>query len=123
MNKIISIQDLIKNKEKIQARKNKYYDLEIPDFGIVTIKQPTMDLIIEAQNMESNSDQYIIYESFVSPNLKDKELQKEFECTEPTEIVNKIFKIGEIAYIGKAIMECAGFNKDVKYKLHEELKN
>lgn len=123
MNKIISIQDLIKNKEKIQARKNKYYDLEIPDFGIVTIKQPTMDLIIEAQNMESNSDQYIIYESFVSPNLKDKELQKEFECTEPTEIVNKIFKIGEIAYIGKAIMECAGFNKDVKYKIHEELKN
>ncbi len=123
MGKIVSIQDLIKNKEKIQARKNKLYDLEIPDFGTVTIKQPTISLIMEAQNMESNSDQYIIYETFVSPNLKDKELQKEFECTEPTDIVNKIFKIGEIAYIGRAIMECAGFNKDVKYKLHEELKN
>ena len=123
MGKIVSIQDLIKNKEKIQARKNKLYDLEIPDFGTVTIKQPTTSLIMEAQNMESNSDQYIIYETFVSPNLKDKELQKEFECTEPTDIVNKIFKIGEIAYIGRAIMECAGFNKDVKYKLHEELKN
>lgn len=123
MEKIVSIQDLIKNKEKIQARKNKLYDLEIPDFGTVTIKQPTISLIMEAQNMESNSDQYIIYETFVSPNLKDKELQKEFECTEPTDIVNKIFKIGEIAYIGRAIMECAGFNKDVKYKLHEELKN
>ena len=58
-----------------------------------------MDLIMEAQNMESNSDQYIIYETFVSPNLKDKELQKEFECTEPTDIVNKIFKIGEIAIL------------------------
>ena len=114
MGKIVSIQDLIKNKEKIQARKNKLYDLEIPDFGTVTIKQPTISLIMEAQNMESNSDQYIIYETFVSPNLKDKELQKEFECTEPTDIVNKIFKIGEIAYIGRAIMECAGFNKDVK---------
>lgn len=123
MGKIVSIQDLIKNKEKIQARKNKLYDLEIPDFGTVTIKQPTISLIMEAQNMESNSDQYIIYETFVSPNLKDKELQKEFECTEPTDIVNKIFKIGEIAYIGRAIMECAGFNKDVKYKMHEELKN
>lgn len=123
MEKIVSIQDLIKNKEKIQARKNKLYDLEIPDFGTVTIKQPTISLIMEAQNMESNSDQYIIYETFVSPNLKDKELQKEFECTEPTDIVNKIFKIGEIAYIGRAIMECAGFNKEVKYKLHEELKN
>ena len=123
MGKIVSIQDLIKNKEKIQARKNKLYDLEIPDFGTVTIKQPTISLIMEAQNMESNSDQYIIYETFGSPNLKDKELQKEFECTEPTDIVNKIFKIGEIAYIGRAIMECAGFNKDVKYKLHEELKN
>lgn len=123
MGKIVSIQDLIKNKEKIQARKNKLYDLEIPDFGTVTIKQPTISLIMEAQNMESNSDQYIIYETFVSPNLKDKELQKEFECTEPTDIVNKIFKIGEIAYIGRAIMKCAGFNKDVKYKLHEELKN
>ena len=123
MEKIVSIQDLIKNKEKIQARKNKLYDLEIPDFGTVTIKQPTISLIMEAQNMENNSDQYIIYETFVSPNLKDKELQKEFECTEPTDIVNKIFKIGEIAYIGRAIMECAGFNKDVKYKLHEELKN
>ena len=123
MGKIINVQDLIKNKEKIQTRKNKLYDLEIPDFGTVTIKQPTMDLIMEAQNMESNSDQYIIYETFVSPNLKDKELQKEFECTEPTDIVNKIFKIGEIAYIGRAIMECAGFNRYVKYKLHEELKN
>ena len=123
MGKIVSIQDLIKKKKKIQARKNKLYDLEIPDFGTVTIKQPTISLIMEAQNMESNSDQYIIYETFVSPNLKDKELQKEFECTEPTDIVNKIFKIGEIAYIGRAIMECAGFNKDVKYKLHEELKN
>ena len=123
MEKVVSVQDLIKNKEKIQARKNKLYDLEIPDFGTVTIKQPTIGLITEAQNMESNSDQYIIYETFVSPNLKDKELQKEFECTETTDIVNKIFKIGEIAYIGRAIMECAGFNKDVKYKLHEELKN
>lgn len=123
MGKVVSIQDLIKNKEKIQARKNKLYDLEIPDFGTVTIKQPTISLIMEAHNMEGNSDQYIIYETFVSPNLKDKELQKEFECTEPTDIVNKIFKIGEIVYIGRAIMECAGFNKDVKYKLHEELKN
>ena len=123
MGKIINVQDLIKNKEKIQTRKIKLYDLEIPDFDTVTIKQQTMDLIMEAQNMESNSDQYIIYETFVSPNLKDKELQKEFECTEPTDIVNKIFKIGEIAYIGRAIMECAGFNRDVKYKLHEELKN
>lgn len=123
MGKIVSVQDLIKNKEKIQSRKDKLYDLEIPDFGTVTIKQPTTSLIMEAQNMESNSDQYIIYETFVSPNLKDKELQKEFECTEPTDIVNKIFKVGEIAYIGRAIMECAGFNRDVKYKLHEELKN
>ena len=51
MGKIINVQDLIKNKEKIQTRKNKLYDLEIPDFGTVTIKQPTMDLIIEASNL------------------------------------------------------------------------
>ena len=123
MEKIVNIQDLIKNKEKIQARKNKFYDLEIPNFGTVTIKQPTASLITETLNMENNADQYIIYESFVEPNLKDKTLQEEFECTEPTDIVNKIFKVGEIAYIGRAIMECAGFNKDVKYKVHEELKN
>lgn len=123
MGKIVSIQDLIKNKEKIQARKNKLYDLEIPDFGTVTIKQPTISLIMEAQNMESNSDQYIIYETFVSPNLKDKELQKEFECTEPTDIVNKIFKIGEIAFLSKAIMSSAGYGNELKFKVHDELKN
>jgi len=40
--KIVSIQDLIKNKEAIQERKNKLYDIEIPNFGVVTVKQPTM---------------------------------------------------------------------------------
>lgn len=123
MKKIISVQDLIKNKETIQSRKNKLYDIEIPDFGIVTIKQPTTALIAEATAMDEGSDQYLIYESFVEPNLKDATLLKEFECSEPTDIVNKIFKSGEIAFISKAIMSCAGYGKDLKFKLHDELKN
>uniref|UniRef100_UPI003FF07624 hypothetical protein n=1 Tax=Megamonas funiformis TaxID=437897 RepID=UPI003FF07624 len=60
MKKIISVQDLIKNKETIQSRKNKLYDIEIPDFGIVTIKQPTTALIAEATAMDEGSDQYLI---------------------------------------------------------------
>lgn len=121
--KIVSIQDLIKNKEAIQERKNKLYDIEIPNFGIVTIKQPTMGLIAEATSMDENSDQYLIYESFVEPNLKDSTLLKEYACTEPTDIVNKIFKAGEIAFLSKAIMSSAGYGNELKFKVHDELKN
>ena len=121
--KIVSIQDLIQNKESIQERKNKLYDIEIPNFGVVTVKQPTMGLIAEATSMDKDSDQYLIYESFVEPNLKDSTLLKEYACTEPTDIVNKIFKSGEVAFISKAIMSCAGYGKDLKFKLHDELKN
>ena len=65
--KIVSIQDLIKNKESIQERKNKLYDIEIPNFGVVTVKQLTMGLVAEATKMDDGGDQYLIYESFVEP--------------------------------------------------------
>lgn len=66
--KIVSIQDLIKNKEAIQERKNKLYDIEIPNFGVVTVKQPTMGLVAEATKMDDGGDQYLIYEVLLNQN-------------------------------------------------------
>lgn len=43
------------------------------------------------------------------PNLKDKELQDAFGCTSPMDIVEVIFKAGEIPQIAIECMKLAGY--------------
>ena len=66
-------------------------------------------------------DKYLVYNSIVSPNLKDTALQEAFECVAPDEIIDKIFKIGEISTIAKIAIDLAGFNN--KTKILDEIKN
>ena len=48
------------------------------------------------------------------PCLKSKELQQEFGCVDPMEIVEKIFETGEIPQIALECLKLAGYVDGVK---------
>lgn len=120
----ISIQDLIDKKEQIQAQKQETYDLET-SIGTITVKKPTRSFVLEASKLEESgeSDKYMILNLVTTPNLKDTTLQQAYGCTEPTDIVDSLFEPGEVIAVSKKIMECAGYGKDIKSAVHEEVKN
>ena len=81
------------------------------------------ELIEQKEKIEGNKKVLDDIEtSVVEPNLKDKDLQKAYNCIEPTDIVGKLFKAGEIGNIATAIMKCAGY-ESLEAKVHEEIKN
>lgn len=116
----ISVKELIEQKEKIEGNKKALYDLET-SIGVITVKQPTASFVADVINLD-DSDKLVVFDNIVEPDLKNKELQNAYNCIEPTDIVEKLFKAGEVNNIAMAIMRCAGY-RSVEAKLHEELKN
>lgn len=119
----VSVADLIKRKEAREASKKARYDIKT-SMGVFTIRKPSRAIFIESRDMENgDGDRYVILNSVVEPNLKDAKLQEVYECTEPTDIIDKLFDPGEVVSIAKAIMEVCGYGKDIPKKVHEDLKN
>lgn len=119
--KKLTVTDLMKNKERYQVKENVTEEVFIDRLDAsATIRKPERSLCIEAMqmahdpNLVSKSDAFIVYNVIVEPNLKDKELQKEFGCVEPTDIVEKIFEPGEITRIAQFALELAGYTKALK---------
>ena len=118
----VSIEELINEKEAIEARKKRRYDIET-SAGTFTMKVPSKSFVAEAMGLSEGSDEYLIYHCTVAPDLSDKKLQDAYGCVEPTDIVGKLLDPGEITAVAKKIMQCAGYGKDVRAELHEEVKN
>ena len=120
----VSIADLIAKKEDIQAKKKNLYTLET-SIGDIVFRVPSIDIISDSWAMTRTveGNQLLILECAVSPNLKDRELQQEFGCSEPIDIVSALFQSGEITRIAACLLNLAGFNENIKYKLHREVKN
>lgn len=112
----ITLEDLIKRKEQIEANKKKRTALYIESLnGIITIEKPSLDVLAKAQGMEPiEGDKYLVYSCIVDPNLKDKQLQSMYGCIEPYDIVEKVFDELEIPKIAKACMDFAGFKNRVE---------
>ncbi|MEH6940776.1 phage tail assembly chaperone [Bacillus sp. JJ722] len=118
--KKITLTDVIKNKEKYQVRDDVTQDLIIDRLdGIITIQKPERSLCLETiqmahdPNQADKSNVFVVYNSIVEPNLKDKDLQKEFGCVEPQDIVEKIFEPGEVDEIAKACFALAGYGNSI----------
>lgn len=118
----VSIDELIQKKEELANRKKRQFDLQT-SAGAMTVKLPTRALIAEATDLETGSDDYILMNTIVAPDLSDKNLQKAYGCVEPTDIIGKIFDAGEIVQMVRKIMELAGWRQDIQADLHEEVKN
>jgi len=61
-----------------------------------------------------NGDVYLVYQCVKDPCLKSKELQKEYGCVEPMEIVELIFAPGEIPQISVECLRLSGYIDGVK---------
>ena len=119
--KKLTITDLLKQKEKYQVKSDTTEELFIERFqSSITIKKPERSLIMESISMTEDKDQaekaddFLVYNIVVEPNLKDAELQKEFGCAEPTDIVGKLFDAGEVTNIAKFAMDMLGYGASVK---------
>ncbi|WP_251455280.1 phage tail assembly chaperone [Veillonella intestinalis] len=118
----INIKELIAKKEELEAKKSIKYDL-VTSIGTITVAKPSESLVAEALDLSDGSDEYLIINSVVEPNLKDKELLEAFNCASPFDIVGKLFDGGEIVAISKAIMKTAGYGTQIEAKVHETVKN
>ena len=116
MNKRLSVKDLIARKEEIKNKKDETKELYIESLDAnIIIRKPDKALCLDAMDMGVKSgDEFLVYNSVVEPRLKDKELQSAYDCVTPSEIVDKIFEIGEISLIAKECISLAGFTDSVK---------
>ena len=109
----LTLAELMRRKEQMLAsKKNKRtQDLYVKSLdATITIEEPDGALCRDANDMEAGEgDKYMCYECIVEPNLKDKELQESFGCKEPMDIVEMIFKAGEIPQIAIECMKLAGY--------------
>lgn len=118
--KKLTLIDLIKEKEKYQVKTGTKKELYLDQLdATITILQPDRSMVLDA--IESESDDYMVYNIVIEPNLKDAELQKAYGCVEPMDIVSKIFDPGTISGIAKAGLKLAGYESNVKAV--EDLKN
>lgn len=127
--KKLTIQDLIRNKDKNKAKKAGETTIKIERLGAtVTFENPDrmlcLDAIEMARNPETadNADKFLVYSVMKEPNLKDPELQKAYECVEPIDIVDEIFEIGEITEIAVLALEKGGVKRGT-ISVVEDLKN
>src|SRR5690625_5121540 len=133
MSKQVTIETLLKQKEKLQNKDEKKLALYIESLeGEIVIAQPDRALCLETITMTQNdatvaqADVHMVYNIVISPNLKDAELQKQFGCVEPTDIVDLIFEPGEVSMIAGYGLELAGYSSDINSvvrKVDRELKN
>jgi hypothetical protein len=127
MSKPLTITDLLKQKEQLKKKQKKTATLYVESLDAeIEIEAPDRALFIELVNKavsgDDTADAYAVLQCVKSPNLKDENLQKEFKCLTPIEIVDKIFEPGEIAAISGHAMELAGYGKGVT-KVEKEIKN
>lgn len=129
MNKQLTIADLLAKKEKLKQGNRRTANLYIESLdGEITIQEPERSVAIEALAMAQDdsrsemADPYIVYHCVIQPDLKDQQLQKEFGCVEPTDIVGILFRPGEIAAISGHALKLAGFGEGVR-KVDRDIKN
>ena len=130
MSKKLTIQELMARKQDLKQKKQRTETLLIASLDAeIVIQQPSNAMATEALEMAQDdmrsdkADAYLVYNCVIEPNLKDPELQKEYECVEPTDIVHAIFLPGEVTAISGRALALAGYGGKGVTKVDKELKN
>lgn len=109
----LTLAELLRRKEQMLESKEtkKTLDLYVKSIdAVITVEEPSGALCRDTNDMEpGEGDKYMCYECIVEPNLKDAEVQKQFGCTNPMDIVDVIFAPGEIPQIAIECMKLAGY--------------
>lgn len=118
----LTLTELLRRKEQMLESKKtkKTIDLYVKSIdATITISEPDGALCRDANDMDAGvGDKYLCYECITEPNLKSKEVQDAFGCTEPMDVVDIIFEPGEIPQIAIECMKLAGYMGGV-----EQVKN
>ena len=140
MTKVISVEELIKNKVKYEKSDDKIITatLAVPSINGHVKLSFTKNDVHDFQDVGTSIDpalpkdqiekiheengHNLIYTVVSEPNLRDKELQEAYGCKEPSEIVKKIFEEAEMSDIIALVHEKAGFKRGQVVEV-EDLKN
>ena len=122
----LTLDELIRRKMQIPEakRKRKKPPVYVESLGgCITLIEPTREMIKDIQDMDDidKANKYAIYNCTIEPSLKNGELQEAYECSEPYDIVDKLFKYNEILQIASVLNDMLGINKGVT--VVEEIKN
>lgn len=115
----LTAKDLLERKQAIQDRKNEKIVIQTDD-GELLFRIPNRSDMTDTNKYAGDgsvADAFLIYATILEPNLRDPELQKAFldQGQEPVEIVDAIFKPGEVTSIAEKLMREAGyFDEDMK---------
>lgn len=105
MSELLTIEDILGIAKK--NTKDKTIKVKIKRLDkVIKLKPLSFKELISAVE-EKQSDELLIYDNCISPNLKDSKLNG--IAFEPVEIVGKIFTIGEVREIAKALLNKSGF--------------
>ena len=124
INKVVTLEDILKRKESFKKRKDEKLELYVKSLdGNIKVIKADKALCIEVSELEEYEDEdaYFVYNVVSEPNLKDPKLHEAFGIVNPPDIVYEIFEVGEVAQISKKAMEFAGFNSGVE--IVDEIKN
>ncbi len=124
-NKKLTLQELIARADQSKRDKKELRQLYVESQdGVITIMKPDRQLVYDALDMDdtAEADKYMVYETVVDPNLKDKELHKAYKIVAPTDIVDALFEPGEVANIAKEALKMAGYGEG-SVKVVGDLKN
>lgn len=127
--KPMTVADLLARKDKLKKKEGSTQTIYIESLDAhIVIKEPSRAFCLEVLEMANDNtrsdkaDAHVVYHCVQEPNLKDTGLQKEFGCVEPVDIVDMIFKPGEVTAISGHCLQLAGYGSGVK-KVDADLKN
>lgn len=122
--RILNTKTLLERKNLLEKRKAKVFDVEIKDLGVVKLRTPLTEDLIDSREYGGGGreDEFIVYSCMVEPDLKSQELQSGFEVKDPVDIVSEIFLPGEIAEIATILVKSAGYADNVA-KVVDDTKN
>lgn len=129
MAKKLTITDILAQKDAAKKKKLARQTLYIKSIDAeIIIQEPTKALIMEAAGIEdqTQSDPHIVYHCLIEPNVKEKhkELMAHFGCATPHEIIDCLFKPGEVTEIAQHLMGMAGYSAGgAGVKIVNEIKN
>lgn len=114
----ITLEELLRRKEQmLNAKKTKKTaELYVESLdGVIEITQPSDEVTADATAMGgTEGDTYAVYNCVTEPLLKSKELQEQFGCNEPTDIVKIMFEPGEVSMIAAECIKLAGYANKVE---------
>lgn len=96
---------------KIKALSGRRY-LGYADMARDNNNNISMDKLCDANSL-------IVCAGMVEPDMKNKELQEHFGAKTPKNLVEKIFRDGEIGKIADEIAELSGYGKDTDDKVKD----